>query len=51
VSLAASDVAWSTGSGPQVKGPLVALLLAMSGRKAALDTLVGDGVEVLRTRD
>lgn len=36
LSLVASDTDWSTGSGPQVTGPLVALLLAMSGRRAAL---------------
>lgn len=51
LSLEATDADWSTGSGPQVKGPLVALLLAMSGRKAALDSLAGDGVAVLRDRN
>ena len=51
LSLHATDHEWSTGTGPEVRGPLVALLLAMSGRKAALDSLTGDGVEILRTRD
>lgn len=51
LSLHATDMDWSTGSGPEVRGPLVALLLAMSGRKAALDSLTGDGVATLRERD
>lgn len=51
LSLHATDMDWSTGTGPEVRGPLVALLLAMSGRKAALDSLTGDGVAILRERD
>jgi uncharacterized protein (TIGR03083 family) len=46
----ANDFDWSTGAGPEVSGPMVALLLAMCGRKAALDELSGDGVEILRGR-
>jgi uncharacterized protein (TIGR03083 family) len=51
LSLQATDTDWSTGSGPEVSGPLVPLLLAMSGRKAALDRLSGAGVAILRERD
>lgn len=51
LTLRATDFDWSTGSGPVVEGPLVALLLAMSGRKAPLDSLTGDGVAILRSRD
>jgi len=51
LSLHATDVEWSTGTGPEIRGPLVALLLAMSGRKAALDALTGEGVAILRGRD
>ena len=51
VTLRATDTGWQYGSGPQASGPAVALLLAMTGRKAALDDLVGDGVTVLRERD
>lgn len=51
LSLHATDMEWSTGTGPEVRGPLVALVLAMSGRKAALDSLTGDGVAILRERD
>ncbi|NMH96412.1 maleylpyruvate isomerase family mycothiol-dependent enzyme [Pseudonocardia acidicola] len=50
LALRANDHAWSTGSGPEVCGPLVPLLLTMCGRQAALDELTGDGVAVLRRR-
>lgn len=36
--------------GPEVSGPAVALLLAVTGRKARLDDLTGDGVPALRER-
>jgi uncharacterized protein (TIGR03083 family) len=48
--LHADDIAWSTGDGPGVRGPLRTLLLAMVGRPSVLDDLHGDGVEVLRAR-
>jgi uncharacterized protein (TIGR03083 family) len=51
VALQATDADWQTGSGPAVSGPVVALVLAMTGRRAALDDLEGDGVAVLRGRD
>jgi len=51
LSLHATDFDWSTGTGPEVRGPLVPLLLAMSGRKSVLDSLTGDGVAILRERD
>ena len=50
VTLLASDTDWSRGSGPVVSGPARALMLATTGRKAALDELSGPGVEVLRSR-
>ena len=50
VTLTATDVDWTHGTGPQVSGPAVALVMAMTGRKAALDDLTGDGVAVLRQR-
>lgn len=50
VTLQATDTDWSHGSGPEVRGPLLSLLLAGSGRRAALDDLAGDGVGVLRAR-
>src|SRR4029077_20302434 len=39
----ATDVDWQHGSGPMVEGPVLDLLLAMTGRKAALDRLGGAG--------
>ncbi len=50
VSLRATDVDWQHGSGPAASGPMLALVLAMTGRKAALDDLTGEGVAVLRER-
>ena len=37
VRLVASDLDWSHGRGPEVRGPGEALLMAMAGRRAALD--------------
>jgi uncharacterized protein (TIGR03083 family) len=48
--LVATDVGWEHGSGPTVSGPAIALLLAMSGRRAGLDDLTGDGVATLTSR-
>lgn len=51
VTLRATDADWRHGSGPEVVGPAIALVMAMTGRKRALEDLSGDGVAVLRTRD
>jgi len=48
--LAASDLEWQTGAGPEVSGPAVSLLQAMAGRRVALEDLTGDGVEQLTAR-
>jgi uncharacterized protein (TIGR03083 family) len=48
--LVATDVDWSTGSGPEVKGPAMSLILGMAGRGAALADCEGPGVETLRGR-
>jgi uncharacterized protein (TIGR03083 family) len=50
ISLRATDADWRHGEGPEVDGPMIALVLAMTGRKAALSDLSGDGVAVLRGR-
>ena len=50
LQLKATDTAWSTGEGPLVEGDAQHLLSAMTGRKAALDSLRGDGVEVMHGR-
>ncbi|TML59838.1 MAG: hypothetical protein E6G17_10665 [Actinobacteria bacterium] len=46
----ATDVSWSRGDGPKVRGTGEAIAMAIAGRLAALDDLTGDGVRVLRTR-
>ena len=50
LSLKATDVQWSTGSGPEVSGPMHDLLLAMTGRKAGLTGLSGPGLATLQSR-
>lgn len=48
--LIAADADWSHGAGPEVGGPLLSLVQAMTGRGVALADLTGDGVETLRLR-
>jgi uncharacterized protein (TIGR03083 family) len=50
VRLRATDADWSHGDGPEVAGPIVALVMAMAGRKEALADLSGEGVEKLSGR-
>ena len=50
VRLVATDLSWSHGNGPEVRGPGEALLMAMAGRPAALADLDGPGRETLRRR-
>ena len=50
VRLRATDTDWHHGDGPEAAGPILALVLAMTGRTRALDDLTGDGVAVLRGR-
>ena len=48
--MVAEDVDWSAGSGPEVRGPGEAILLAIAGRNAAVDELSGPGLATLRPR-
>lgn len=50
LSLRATDTNWSHGSGPEVSGPLLALVMAMTGRKTATSQLSGEGVTTLQAR-
>ena len=52
LTLRATDADWSHGSGPdEVVGPLVSLVLAMTGRTGlVVDALSGRGVDVLTAR-
>ena len=48
--MVATDVDWATGSGPEVRGPGEAVLLAIAGRSAAVSALSGLGLQVLSPR-
>jgi len=50
LTLTATDTDWSTGGGPEVRGPMLSLVMAMTGRSAVLPDLSGDGVDTLRGR-
>lgn len=44
----ATDVEWSAGQGREVTGPIGAILLVLTGRRAGLDRLTGPGADALR---
>ncbi len=48
--LCATDSDWTHGDGPEVSGPMVALVLSMSRRRGTHADLTGDGVAVLASR-
>jgi uncharacterized protein (TIGR03083 family) len=48
--LRSTDNDWSHGDGPEVSGPLISLVLAMSGRKGAHADLNGEGLTILAGR-
>jgi uncharacterized protein (TIGR03083 family) len=50
LTLRATDTDWSHGSGPEISGPIMSLVMAMFGRKASLEDLDGDGLDTLRRR-
>ena len=50
LALNATDNDWRHGEGDAVEGPLLSLLLAMTGRAAGCDDLAGPGVQTLRSR-
>jgi len=50
VTLTATDTEWTTGTGPDVSGSLHDLIMAMTGRRAALARLSGAGLAVLTPR-
>ena len=45
--LVATDARWSVGTGPEITGPVGALLLLVTGRRVALTWLQGDGAAQL----
>ena len=48
--LTATDADWTFGDGLEVSGPLLSLVMAMTGRRATLADLAGDGVATLSSR-
>jgi uncharacterized protein (TIGR03083 family) len=48
--LVSTDTGWTYGDGPEVRGPAMSLLLAMTGRPAGMDDLSGDGATQLGQR-
>jgi uncharacterized protein (TIGR03083 family) len=48
--VSATDVTWAVGTGREITGPIVAILLLLTGRLAALPALSGDGVTLLASR-
>ncbi|MGC7102405.1 maleylpyruvate isomerase family mycothiol-dependent enzyme [Amycolatopsis lurida] len=50
LSLRATDADFQEGSGPELHGPLLSLVLVMAGRRAFLPELGGDGVAELTRR-
>ncbi len=46
--LLATDSGWSHGDGPEVCGPGLSLVVAMTGRSDSADELTGDGAATLR---
>lgn len=50
LSFRATDGDWSIGEGPEIAGPGIDLVRAISGRADAFETLEGPGVETLKAR-
>lgn len=50
LTLRATDADWSHGTGPEVAGPIIALVMAMTGRKPVARDLHGEGVTTLQSR-
>ena len=50
LKLVATDLDWESGSGPEVRGPGEALLMAFAGRAEVADELTGTGVQTWRSR-
>jgi uncharacterized protein (TIGR03083 family) len=50
LKLTATDIDWSHGDGPEVTGPMEALVMTMAGRVVALDDLSGEGKAMLVSR-
>ena len=45
--LTATDTAWSVGDGPEIRGPILAIVLLLTGRTAEYADLAGSGAAAL----
>jgi hypothetical protein len=50
LTLTATDLDWTTGTGPAVEGPAEALLMAIAGRRGVVQELSGPGQPTLADR-
>lgn len=50
IQLVATDTTWESGTGPNLQGPALSLLLLATGRKAALADVEGPGRDIVRDR-
>jgi len=50
LTLTATDLDWTTGTGPAVEGPAEALLMAMAGRPGVAAELTGPGLSTFAAR-
>jgi uncharacterized protein (TIGR03083 family) len=50
LKLSATDVDWSEGVGPEVNGPMASIIIALTGRRAGMADLTGEGVATLSGR-
>jgi uncharacterized protein (TIGR03083 family) len=50
LTITASNVDWTVGEGPEVRGPIDAIVLLLTGRPAGLARLAGPGADALRER-
>ena len=50
MTLKATDQDWTHGSGPLVEGPMLSIVLAMTGRGSHVGDLTGPGIDTLRRR-
>lgn len=48
--LVATDLGWSAGAGPEVRGPAEAILMTVAGRRGVVDELSGPGQRKLAAR-
>jgi hypothetical protein len=49
-SVVADDITWSRGDGPDVPGPIEAMIMVMANRAVPMSEFHGDGVDLLATR-